>query len=44
MTEEDTQNEVYAIVKSIKKEVYDMSDTMDLMAVIIKNQENLIRK
>lgn len=44
MMENDTQNQVYAVAKTIKKEIFDMSDTMDLMAVIIKNQDDLLRK
>jgi len=44
MLENDTQNQVYAVAKTIKKEIFDMSDTMDLMSVIIKNQDALLRK
>lgn len=35
--DDHTQNQVYLLTKVIKKEVFDLSDTMDVMAKVIRS-------
>lgn len=42
--DDDTQSQVFLLTKVIKKEVFDLSDTMDVMAKVIRGQDDLLRK
>ena len=40
--EDDTQSQVFVLAKVIHKEVFDISDSFDIMAQVIKRQEQLL--
>lgn len=39
---DDSQSQVYLLTKVIQKEVFDINDTMDIMAQVLKRQEQLL--
>ncbi len=41
---DDTQSQVVRLAKVIRKEVFDISDTMDVMAPVIRRQEEFMKK
>lgn len=39
---DDSQAQVHMLAKVIHKEVFDISDTMDIMSQVLKRQEKLL--